>query len=78
LEWWSIGVMQGQIRGRARDSHSHSLAPCTAFPFSVSFLRSLRSFAAIPVSDLQPFGVEYAGFVRAFVSMRAEIIALSL
>jgi hypothetical protein len=40
-------------------------------------LHSLGGGGAIP-SDLKPFGVEYAGFIRAFVSVCAEIIALSL
>jgi hypothetical protein len=43
-----------------------------------SFLVFFALLCGCSVLYLQPFGVKYAGFVRAFVSMCTEIIALSL
>jgi hypothetical protein len=81
MESWSHGRPNPDAR---------SFAPCTTLPPLVSSFFALlaffrlrqacgaNGFAAIPALDLQPLGVEYPGFVGAFVSMCAEIIALSL
>jgi hypothetical protein len=44
----------------------------------ISFFAFFAIFRSYSLLYLQPFGVKYAGLVRSFVSMRAEVVPLGL
>lgn len=70
--------MRGQIAVASRGAFGSAFA----FIWTLNKPSSLAPFFAFlcgySVLWLQPLGVERAGFVGAFVGMRAEIIALGL